>query len=186
MPWQKAADGQLIPLDDTHIGPQAVAITELSPLYLNITLDSVSVLDSGTKYVIGMQREAAPQQKDRSKKQTYSSVGAKNDTFTLREVQGPADSPTNIVLELKDGSQALLSKEAPFKRVDGYIAEPEVRSREEDLARSARRRTSFFERRRLQYRCHQHQRSCIVRQDEPEEMDHHVQSLARHLNNVSD
>ena len=122
MPWQKAADGHLIPLDDTHIGPKAVAITEISPLFLNITLDSVSVLDSGTKYVIGLQREAAPLQKDRSKKQTYSSVGAKNDTFTLREVQGPPEGPTNIVLELKDGGLASLTKETPFKRVEGFTA----------------------------------------------------------------
>lgn len=122
MPWQKAADGHLIPLDDTHIGPQAVAVAEISPLYLIITLDSVSVLDTGTKYVIGIQREAAAQQKDRSKKQTYSAVGAKNDAFTLREVQGAAESPTNIVLELKDGTSASLNKETPFKRVEGYSA----------------------------------------------------------------
>jgi hypothetical protein len=132
MPWQKAADGHLIPMDDTHIGPQAVAITELTPLYLIITLDSVSVLDSGTKYVIGLQREAAALQKDRSKKQTYSAVGAKNDTFTLREVLGSPENPTNIVLELKDGTTASLSKETPFKRVEGYAAslkyEPEKKS----------------------------------------------------------
>jgi hypothetical protein len=132
MPWQKAADGHLIPMDDSHIGPQAVAITEISPLYLIITLDSVSVLDSGTKYVIGVQRESAPLQKDRSKKQTYSSIGAKNDTFTLREVQGAADNPTNVVLELKDGETASLSKEKPFRRVEGHMAslkyEPEKKT----------------------------------------------------------
>jgi hypothetical protein len=132
MPWQKAADGHLIPSDDTHIGPQAVTISEITPLYLTITLDSVSVLDTGTKYVIGVQRDGAPALKDRSKKQTYSSVGAKSDQFTLREVQGSADNPTNLVLELNDREMASLNKDKPFRRVEAYAAslkyEPEKKS----------------------------------------------------------
>jgi len=132
MPWQKSADGRLIPSDETHIGPQAVTISDISPLHLIISLDSVSVLDTGTKYVIGVQREAAPALKDRSKKQTYSSVGAKNDTFTLREVQGPADNPTNLVLELADREIASLNKDKAFRRVEAHAAslkyEPEKKS----------------------------------------------------------
>lgn len=123
MPWQKAADGHLIPLDDTHIGPQAVTVTDISPLYLIITLDSVSALETGTKYVIGVQREAAPLARDRSKKQSYTAVGGKTDSFTLREAQGPAESPTNLVMELKDGEVVSLSKEKPFRRVEGHMAD---------------------------------------------------------------
>ena len=35
MPWQKAADGHLIKVDATNIGPNAVTITKMAPLYLN-------------------------------------------------------------------------------------------------------------------------------------------------------
>ncbi len=123
LPWQKTADNRLVLLDDRNIGPKAVAITKLTPLWLKITLDSVQVVESGPKYVIGVEREAAPSAKDRPKRQTYCSVGAKNDVFTLREVQGPADSPTNVVLELHDGDTATLAKDRPFQRVEGFKAD---------------------------------------------------------------
>ncbi len=123
MPWQKAADGRLVPLDDTHIGPQAVAITKLTPLDLKLSLDSIQVVESGPKYIIGLEREAAISARDRPKKQTYCSVGTKNDAFTLREAQGPPDNPTNVVVELRDGEVVNLSTNAPFRRVDGYMAD---------------------------------------------------------------
>jgi len=47
MPWQKAADGHLIKVDDTNIGPNAVTITKMVPLYLKLTLDEVTTTDSG-------------------------------------------------------------------------------------------------------------------------------------------
>ena len=122
LPWQKTSDGRLIPQDDTHVGPQAVTVSEVTPLHTIISLDSISTLETGTKYVIGIVREAATVPRDRAKKQTYNSVGGKNDFFTLREVQGPAENPTNLVLELRDGGVASLSKEKPFRRVDGYMA----------------------------------------------------------------
>jgi hypothetical protein len=123
MPWQKAAEGKLIPFDDTHIGPKAIEITKLSPLALKLTLDSVQVVDSGPKYVVGIEKEAAVAPRDRMKKQTYCSPGAKNDTFTLRQVEGPPENPTNLVLELKEGDVANVAKERPFSRIDGYMAD---------------------------------------------------------------
>src|SRR5581483_9068553 len=36
MPWQKAADGSLIPFDDQHIGPKALTVTKIIPLYTKI------------------------------------------------------------------------------------------------------------------------------------------------------
>src|SRR5882724_8385937 len=74
MPWQKSANNQLIKYDDSHIGPKAVAITKLTPLYLIITLDNVNISDSGPRYVIGVQKEAAVQASQRVKKETYSKL----------------------------------------------------------------------------------------------------------------
>ena len=42
MAWQKAADGHLIKVDSTNIGPAAVVITKMLPLYLKLTFDNVT------------------------------------------------------------------------------------------------------------------------------------------------
>ena len=47
MPWQKAADGRLIKVDGTNIGPNAVTITKMVPLYLKLTLDRRTATDTG-------------------------------------------------------------------------------------------------------------------------------------------
>ncbi len=49
MPWKRAADSHLIKDDSRNIGPGALAITKLTPLYLILTLDSVSVSDSAAE-----------------------------------------------------------------------------------------------------------------------------------------
>jgi hypothetical protein len=59
-PWQKAVNNQLIPFDDTHIGPKAVVISKLTPLYLIIMLDNVNISDSGPRYVIGRSERKLP------------------------------------------------------------------------------------------------------------------------------
>jgi len=126
MPWQKAADGRLIKVDATNIGPSAVVITKMVPLYLKLTLDSVTMLDTSPRYVIGVEREAAPYQRERNKTQKYCAVGAKNEFFTLREVKPvPGDSTNvNVVLVLNDTDQtAVVSKDHPYRRVDGYMVD---------------------------------------------------------------
>jgi hypothetical protein len=123
-PWQKAVNNQLIPFDDTHIGPKAVVISKLTPLYLIIMLDNVNISDSGPRYVIGVQKEAAAQASQRTKKETYSKINDKNDTFILRKVEGPPENPTKLTVELNDtGQMAVITKDQPFKRIDGYMAD---------------------------------------------------------------
>src|ERR1051326_1555909 len=124
MPWQEGSSGQLIKYDDSHIGPKAVTITRISPLFLIITLDKVNMSDAGPRYVIGVQKEAASQPSQRVKKETYSKPNDKNDVFMLRKVDGPPENPTKLTLELNDsGEAAVVTPEQPFKRVDGYIAD---------------------------------------------------------------
>jgi hypothetical protein len=125
MPWQKAADGHLIKVDASNIGPNAVAITKMLPLYLTLELNDVSVMDSGARCKIGIKNEAAPNVNDR-KKEKYCKLGDKNETFTVREIKAAADNPTNVtlVLELNDtGQRATVTKEQPFRRIDGYMVD---------------------------------------------------------------
>ena len=131
VPWQQAADKHLIKVEVGNIGPQAVAITKLTPLYSVFTLDKV--VDLGTpdtkgkgadvKYVIGVRKEAAPEGK-RDKKQSYTKVNDKKEDFALREVKGPPDDSAQVVLELNDtGERVVVSTNQPFRRVDGYMAD---------------------------------------------------------------
>src|SRR5437879_2214482 len=130
MPWQKAANGQLIKYDDSHIGPKAVTITKMTPLYLIITLDNVNMTDTGARYVIGVQKEAATLASQRIKKETLSKLNEKNDVFTLRKVDGPPENPTKLTLEPNDSSEMFVLTKGPdetskliYKRVDGYMAD---------------------------------------------------------------
>jgi len=127
MPWQKAADGHLIKVDATNIGPNAVTITKMVPLYTKLTLDNVTYVDGSPRYVVGTEKEAAVNPRERSKTQKYCSLGTKTDTFTVRDVKMSPDNPTNVVgvvLELNDtGQRVTVTKDQPFRRADGYMAD---------------------------------------------------------------
>jgi len=122
MPWQKAADGHLIKVDAANIGPNAVTIVKMVPLYLKLTLNDVTMTDSGARCKIGVEDETALSYRDR-KKERYCKVGDKNDTFLLRDLRS---SPTNVtaVLELNDtGQRVEIGTNQPFSRIEGYMVD---------------------------------------------------------------
>jgi hypothetical protein len=121
MPWQQKLDKTLILT--TSVGAGAATVTNITPLYLRLTLDGVNMTDTGARYTIGVQKEASSKRAEWQKKQTYCSLNNKTDTFTLSEVQGKAEDPTGLVVELNDtGERAVITKDKGFKRVDGYMA----------------------------------------------------------------
>lgn len=123
--WNRSPNGQLIRvLTGDEVGVAAVNVDSISPLYLIITLDSVLTTDSGSRYAIGVERQAESSKRARTKRQTYAAVGDKNDNFLLREVKGPPAQPTALDLELSDtGERVTLTTGKPFERVDGYMAD---------------------------------------------------------------
>src|SRR5438477_1726187 len=53
MAWVKTADGRLIP--SVQAGPSALAVSNIIPLYLRITFESVSsAADGSPKYLVGI------------------------------------------------------------------------------------------------------------------------------------
>jgi len=125
MMWQKTPEGRLTKADAVNVGPNAVAITRQIPLYLKLTLDEVTATDSGLRCKIGVENEAALNPRDR-KKQRYCRLGDKNETFVVRDVKAAPNNPTNatVALELNDGGQRVeLSKDQPFRRVEGYTVD---------------------------------------------------------------
>ena len=125
--WKKkpAPDNTPIKAQKGNIGVEAISVVKTSPLYLTITLDAVATTDSGARYTIGVEREAAATAKQRSKRAFYAAPTVKSDGgFTIVDVKGPPDNPSELVLELTDsGERAVVTKDQPFRRVDGYTAD---------------------------------------------------------------
>ena len=121
--WQKKPDGQLVK-KVTNIA-QVALVTNITPLYLVITLDSIATNEFGARYVIGVEKQGAVTAAKRRKQQRYVSAGEKpNDTFTLVEVKGSAENPDALVIKLVDsGETVTVSREKPFRRVDDYRAD---------------------------------------------------------------
>jgi hypothetical protein len=121
--WQKKMDGSLIKATGTS--PQAAVVTGITPLYMTLTLDSVETNEFGARYVISVERQAAAYPAMRRKQQRYVSMDdSKKDVFTLVQVKGPPENPDNLVLKLADTGQTNnVSKDKPFRRVDGYTAD---------------------------------------------------------------
>jgi len=125
--WQKTPDGRAIKIatgDET--GPKALSVVKNTPLNLIITLDSINPGEGATptRYIIGVERQAASEISKRRKKQYYSTVGNKNDSFLLRQVNGPPENPDSLVLELTEGGETvILEKGKPFSRVEGYMVD---------------------------------------------------------------
>ncbi len=134
VPWQITVDKRLIKLAYGNELSLA-AVTKITPLYLILTLDSIETNsietnEIGARYVISMERQASALPSQRGKRQHYASVGEKvgekNDACIIKEVSGsPADPGTlQLIVQLTDtGERATLSKDKPFRRVDGYSAD---------------------------------------------------------------
>ena len=132
--WQKTPDGRLIKIaSGNEVGGGAAVVTKITPLYLILTLDSIETNsietnELGVRYVISMERQASALPAQRGKRQHYASVGEKvgekNDAFIIREVSGLPADPVKLIVQLMDtGESATLSKDKPFRRVDGYSAD---------------------------------------------------------------
>jgi hypothetical protein len=135
--WQKDKNGALIKISTGHeVGPGAVVVTKITPLYFAITLDSVSTNGIEPRYVFGIEDQTAAIPAQRHKRPHYASMGKGNDTvtdkavggknegFKLDAVKGPPEDPDQLILKLADtGAEATVSKDKPFQRVDGYSAD---------------------------------------------------------------
>jgi hypothetical protein len=123
MPWQQTADKKIIP--QNKVGPNALTVTNITPLYLKLSLDRVETTIADTpKYVIGIEKQAAATAGQRGKKQTYCKLNDKNETFQLAEVKGKPEEPSQLIVILHDtGERAVIGKDKPFERVDGYKAD---------------------------------------------------------------
>ena len=121
VPWQRMRDGHLIPIrTGREIGPSALAITKIAPLYLKIEYDGPAPTAENAQYRFRVTRET---EKTAGKRLTTVSAapgGSKNQTFMLKEAK-PKDNPVEFTLELTDTKeQVAVSKDKPYVSVAGF------------------------------------------------------------------
>jgi len=124
--WQKSADGKPLKVQTgNEVGPKALVATKITPLYTTIQLDNVTTNETGARYNIGVERQAAEKPKDRAKRPYFVSLDSpKSELFKLVDVKGPAENPTELTLELTEsGEKITISKANPYKHTDGYLAD---------------------------------------------------------------
>ncbi|MGN6553355.1 MAG: hypothetical protein ACTHLW_06500 [Verrucomicrobiota bacterium] len=127
--WQRTVDGRLMK-NPVGTSLEKLDIVKITPLYLTIGLDTVHSSESGVRYVVVIEQQAAMKPSFRMRRSNYVSKGDKKeygenkDTFTLLDVTGPAENPTSLTLGLSDTDKPIsISKENPYRRVDGYTAD---------------------------------------------------------------
>jgi hypothetical protein len=103
-----------------EIGWAKMTITRILPLNFIINLERVPTPGS---FYIGVTHEGAERAVDRKKKQRFVTHNTKNEFFTLKEIQGPQEDPTELVLELADSKKVSISKDKPYTQVEGYEAD---------------------------------------------------------------
>lgn len=123
--WKKGADGYPIKIKTGNEIVQAAVVTKIAPLYFAVTLDQVTTNATGARYVIGVERQGAANPAQRRKQQRFVSMDdKKKDAFTLVEVKGTPENPSELVLKLADSGDLIsVSKEKPYRRADAYAAD---------------------------------------------------------------
>jgi len=119
--WQKMPpDSHLNKGEVKKQGPEVMEILSITPLSLRLGFNSVS---SSGGYFIGFTNEAAVKAMPRTGERR-AAKGEKNDLFTLRDVTGPPEKPTDLELELIDGGATVhLAPGKAFERVEDYEAD---------------------------------------------------------------
>jgi hypothetical protein len=100
-------------------GPDALVFKSApKPLYTVIAFERASGMTNG--YFISTQQQSVKRAPEFAKVNEKS----KSQLFTLRGVEGPAEDPTGLIIELADtGEKVTITKSQPYKQVDGYVVD---------------------------------------------------------------
>ncbi|HEX3720198.1 MAG TPA: hypothetical protein VH595_19785 [Verrucomicrobiae bacterium] len=120
--WKMKSDGSLLKIIKT--GSDALIVTKITKLYTIIGYDHASGQGSGV-YVMSIQQHSDPEHPSR-KTSEYAKKDEKmkSGLYILRNVEGDADDPTALQLELPDtGETVKVTKDKPYQFVDSYVAD---------------------------------------------------------------
>lgn len=126
--WQKTQDGRVV-RNPPGTSLEKMEIVKVTPLYFVMRLESINASESGTRYGFIIEQQAATKANMRGARPHYVSKGEKKEygenkqAFVLRDVTGDGDASVAAV-ELLDAEKLInISKENPFRRIDGYMAD---------------------------------------------------------------
>jgi hypothetical protein len=125
--WQKAPDGKLIKITrGDEVGPRAVIISNITTLYMTVSLENVSTNESGSRYAILVEREGAPTVALRKKHYYLSfpnTAGNNKDFAILNNAVGTTENPVLTLTLIDTGEKIDITKTKPFRRADSYAAD---------------------------------------------------------------
>jgi len=130
--WKtRVSDGTPVPITDE--GLRSLMVTNIISLYTRIEYQGASVSGETVRYQFQVTREASTNASWQRPILRMAAVGAKNEIFTLREIKGPKEDPTELVLDVVETrSTVSVAKGTPFAQVAGFAAdmryEPESKS----------------------------------------------------------
>lgn len=123
--WQRV-NGTIKKIENSReVGPYAMIVVRIMPLYFQISLDDVDTNTITPRYKISVEHQGAAVPAMRRAVPHYV---ATNETvrgvFRLDSVKGLPDNPTELVLTLLSGGEKVtISKKQPLRRVEGYSAD---------------------------------------------------------------
>ena len=126
VPWVEKPNGELVKIQGGNMGISALQVTAIHPLHMIMSLDEVipTTGANGTneyRYQVTVIREGAARDAKQGRAMSVGLTAA--GVGTLKEVQGSADNPTGLVMELPDRTRVTISKDKPFSRIIGYAAD---------------------------------------------------------------
>jgi hypothetical protein len=122
--WKRRPDGRIEKIESrAQEGPQVLEIIKITPLYYVLAYEGAVGGGNNYRYQFSLLREADSNPNLRRKISTFASLGDRTEQFSLKDLTGPTESPSELRLELTNGVVVNISKEAPYKRVDGYTVD---------------------------------------------------------------
>jgi hypothetical protein len=114
--WRRKPNGDLLKILKT--GPDALTVTNISPLYTVVGYDHPS--GDGPIYIMDIEVHS------KKRPMEYAKIGEKNKSglYIIRSVKGDENDPAELQLEIPDtGETVWVTTNSPYKRVDGYLAD---------------------------------------------------------------
>jgi hypothetical protein len=126
MQWQKTPDGHWFPIrSGNEVGPGAVKVTKIVPLYFILRLENVEPANSFSpaRYVLSVEQQDAPIAPERRPRKHYLSAGEHDAALSLVSITGAADNPQVLVQIIASGEQVPITLKKPYREVIGYAAD---------------------------------------------------------------
>lgn len=123
--WIRKSDGTIMPVPDNgQKGARGLVLTATHPVNLSVTYNLVAGTGEPYRYQFTVVRDHERQAVKRRPTTVSLSEGAKNDLFVLREVHGPKDAPTEVIVEFLGTSERVtLVKDKPFTKGLAFAAD---------------------------------------------------------------